>query len=167
MSYIVRESCPGEAAYVADLHRRLYSEEYEWGPSFIAYAEKIALDYDKNPKSEKEVLWVVEEDASGELAGSIMLCSTDDPDIGQLRLFAVEKKHRRHGLGRQLVTALLERARAVGYKQIILWTATPLDSALRQYERFGFKVVESSENSNWRTDGGKVTEIKMALDLSC
>lgn len=166
MSYIVRESRPGEAAYVADLHRRLYSEEYEWGPAFITYAEKIALDYDKNPKNEKEVLWVVEDDQR-DLAGSIMLCSTDDPDVGQLRLLAVERKHRRHGLGRQLVTALLDRARAVGYKQVILWTAAPLDSALRQYERFGFKVVGSKENSSWRTDGGKVTEIKMALDLSC
>lgn len=166
MSYVVRESQPGDATYVADLHRRLYSEEYEWGPAFIAYAEKIALDFELRPKNDKEALWIVEEEPQGQRVGSIMLCATDDPEVGQLRLLAVEKAHRRHGLGRKLVNVLLEKARALGYKKIILWTAAPLDSAIRQYERFGFKVVELSENNTWRTDGGKITEIKMELDFS-
>ena len=117
MAYVVRESQPGDATYVADLHRRLYPEEYEWGPAFIAYAEKIALDFELRPKSDKEALWIVEEVPQGQRVGSIMLCATDDPEVGQLRLLAVEKAHRRHGLGRILVNVLLEKARALGYKK--------------------------------------------------
>lgn len=44
MSYIVREGRPGEAAYVTNLHLRLYSEEYECGPAFITerFSDRMA-----------------------------------------------------------------------------------------------------------------------------
>ena len=43
MNAIVRPYRQGEERYVAELHKRLYSEEYSWGPSFTDYAAKIAL----------------------------------------------------------------------------------------------------------------------------
>ena len=93
-----------------------------------------------------------------------MLCETDDPSTGQLRLFAVEKSRRRQGIGRALMEALLAKAQEAGYKTLILWTAGPLEAAIRQYERFGFRVVETSENRTWRPDGEPVVEIKMEKD---
>ena len=164
--FSIRECRPGEANYVADLHRRLYGEEYGWGPEFVSYAQKIAFDFENHPKHEREALWVVE--VSGEksgLGGCIMLCESDDPDVGQLRLFVVEKEYRRQGLGRKLVETLLEKAKQFGYRKIILWTAAPLEAALRQYERFGFKVTETQDNTSWSLEGKTVTEIKMELTL--
>ena len=61
-----------------------------------------------------------------------MLCETDDPSTGQLRLFAVEKSRRRQGIGRALMEALLAKAQEAGYKTLILWTAGPLEAAIRQ-----------------------------------
>ena len=40
--------------HVAELHRRLYTEEYSWGPAFIAYAAGIAMDFAKKEKNSRE-----------------------------------------------------------------------------------------------------------------
>lgn len=32
---VIRDYRPGEEKYVADLHERLYAEEYGWGPVFV------------------------------------------------------------------------------------------------------------------------------------
>lgn len=163
MDFIIRPYRSGEEQYVADLHRRLYSEEYAWGPSFLDYAVGIAMDFAKNGKNDREELFVAER--GGALAGCVMLCQTESPDVGQLRLFAVEKDARRCGIGAALMDALLDKAAAAGYQKLILWTASPLTAAIKQYEKLGFRTVEKVENTTWRSDGASLYEIKMELDL--
>lgn len=163
MTVVIRNYRPGEEEYVADLHERLYTEEYGWGPAFVTYAKKIAVDFPKRPANGREGLWIAE--VEGEPAGSVMLCETEDPSVGQLRLFAVEKNRRRQGIGRALMEALIARAEEVGYETLILWTAGSLEAAIRQYERFGFRVTETVENRSWRPDGEPVLEIKMEKTL--
>ena len=164
MDYIIRPFTAGEEQYVADLHKRLYSEEYLWGPSFTYYAQKIALDFAEKEKSQREELFIAV--AEGKPVGCIMICETDDSDIGQLRLFAVEKEYRGYGIGSALLAAFMEKARNSAYKKIILWTADPLTDAIRQYEKMGFVSVESVENNSWSTVGAVVYEIKMEMDLN-
>ena len=164
MTALIRTYRSGEEQYVADLHERLYTEEYGWGPAFVTYAKKIAIDFPRRPVGEREGLWIAE--AEGEPAGSVMLRETEDPSVGQLRLFAVEKNRRRQGIGRALMETLLAKVEEVGYKTLILWTAGPLEAAIRQYERFGFRIVETAENRTWRPDGELVLEIKMEKALS-
>ena len=163
MNAIIRPYRQGEEQYVAELHKRLYSEEYSWGPSFTDYAAKIALDFAKKEKGDKEELFVAE--LNGSLAGCIMLCQTDDPAIGQLRLFAVEKTCRRYGIGSALIRTVMDKVKAAGYQKVILWTASPLTAAIRHYEKLGFKSVETVENTTWATDGSPLREIKMELSL--
>lgn len=163
MDFIIRPYQCGEEQYVADLHKKLYSEEYSWGPNFTDYAIKIALDFAKKEKSEKEELFVAETD--GTLIGCVMLCETDDANVGQLRLFAVEKKYRRYGVGTALINALMEKAKDVGYQKLVLWTAGPLVAAIHHYEKIGFQITESVENHTWSTDGSIVNEIKMEMDI--
>lgn len=153
----------GEEEYVARAHREVYSAEYHWGESFISYAEKLALSFPVRGKDEGEELWVAE--AQGQLLGCIMLCRSDDPDAGQLRLFLVDKECRGQGVGRALTEALLQRAREVGYKRIVLWTASPLTAAIHQYEKLGFEQTERVENTEWSLDGELLYEIKMELEL--
>ena len=163
MNYTVRPYKPGEEQYVAELHNKLYSSEYSWGPSFTDYAMKIAIEFAKSKKNDREELFVA--DCGDTLAGCIMLCQTDEPDVGQLRLFAVEKEYRHYGIGSALITAFMQKAKDSGYQKIILWTASPLTDAIRHYEKLGFKAVESVENTTWDTDGKTVEEIKMELSL--
>lgn len=163
MDFIIRPYQRGEEQYVANLHKKLYSEEYSWGPSFTDYAVKIALDFAKKEKSEKEELFVAE--MNGTLIGCIMLCQTDVSEIGQLRLFAVEKEYRRYGVGTALINAFIEKAKSVGYQKLILWTASPLTAAIHHYEKIGFRITETVENYTWSTNGATLDEIKMEMNI--
>ena len=127
------------------------------------YAAEIALSFPSRSHDAGEELWIAELD--GNLVGSVMLCRTAEETIGQLRLFLVEKAHRCQGIGHALTTVLLERARAVGYKQLILWSASPLHEALSHYEKLGFHTVETVDNHDWSLVSEVVTEIKMVLNL--
>lgn len=82
------------------------------------------MDFAKKEKNSREELFIAE--YRGHLAGCIMLCQTDDHDVGQLCLFAVEKSCRRHGIGKALMDTVMSMARTAGYKKMILWTASPL-----------------------------------------
>ena len=163
MEYTIRPFKYGEEQFVARLHKRLYSEEYSWGPSFTDYAEKVAVDFAKKEKSAREELFIAE--ADGQPVGCIMICETTESDIGQLRIFAVEKEYRKFGIGSALIKAFMEKAKTSGYKKIILWTAAPLVDAIRHYERLGFKTVETVPNNSWRTDGATVYEVKMEKEI--
>ena len=73
---------------------------------------KIATDFAKGSKNDREELFVA--DCDGVLAGCIMLCQADDPSVGQLRLFAVEKDYRRYGIGSALIAAFMQKAKDSG-----------------------------------------------------
>lgn len=60
---------------------------------------------------------------------------------------------------------VMSMAKTAGYKKMILWTASSLTSAIRQYEKAGFKCVEEVENNTWATDGSTLYEIKMETDI--
>lgn len=47
MEYVIRPYRKGEEAYVAEAHRRIYTDEYHWGKAFTDYAGAIALDFAK------------------------------------------------------------------------------------------------------------------------
>lgn len=163
MDFIIRPYKQGEEQYVANLHKKLYANEYSWGPSFTDYAMKIAIDFAKKEKNSREELFVA--DCDGVLAGCIMLCQTEDSAVGQLRLLAVEKDYRNYGIGSALIEAFMNKVKEVGYRKIILWTASLLTDAIRHYEKLGFKATESVENTTWNTDGTPLDEIKMELSF--
>ena len=104
-------------------------------------------------------------EADGRLVGCIMLCGTDDPDVGQLRVFAVEKEYRRQGIGAALIRTAMDKAKSAGYTRLMLWTADAVTDALHKYEKLGFKTTETAENYTWRPDGKAVVEIKMEKDI--
>ena len=54
MNFKIRPYKQGEEQYVADLHKKLYSNEYSWGPSFTDYAMKIAIEFAKEKKTIKK-----------------------------------------------------------------------------------------------------------------
>ena len=163
MEPIVRPYRSGEEEYVADLHERLYSEEYGWGPEFVKYAVEIPRHFAAKERNGREELFIAEQ--NGRPVGSLMLCASDDPDVGQLRVFAVEKDCRCQGIGAALLQAALEKAESAGYRRLMLWTADAVTDALRKYEALGFRVTETKENRTWRPDGEAVVEIKMEKEL--
>ena len=145
MKFSIRPYRKGEERYVAEAHRRVYSDEYRW--------------------NSREEMWVAENEDTAELLGSVMLCSTEDPQVGQLRLFLVEKRARGCGIGSALADTVLERAEKEGYRKLILSTADVLKEAVRLYRRLGFATVREVENNTWSLDGETFREITMEKNL--
>ena len=161
MDFRIRPYRPGEEEYVADLHERLYSTEYGWGREFLDYAVGIPRRFAQKEKSDREELYIAE--ADGRPVGCILLCGTEDPDVGQLRVFAVEKEQRRRGIGAALLQTAMDKAKSAGYGKLILWTADTAAAAVRKYEKLGFRTVETMENHSWDPDGKAVMEMKMEM----
>lgn len=162
-NFVIREYCQGDEEYVADAHERVYLEEYNWGPAFSDYAAHVAYDFSERGTSSGEKMWIAEVD--GERVGCIMLCRTDNPAVGQLRLFLVEKAFRRNGIGNTLIDTLISEAKTFGYEKLILWTAHPLVEAIHCYEEKGFERVQMSSNTDWSLSGETVYELQYEMKL--
>lgn len=83
----------------------------------------------------------------GELCGSVLLFPADSDAYGnkdvmsnvpELRMLAVKPSARGQGIGKQLMEACIERARAAGAAALGLHTGDSMDVALPMYERRGF-----------------------------
>lgn len=83
--------------------------------------------------------------------------------MAQLRLLLVEPDARGQGLGQQLVHECLAFARAVGYRQVRLWTDPSLIAAKRLYECQGFSLTRTDESHGF---GNRAAAELWEIDLS-
>ena len=80
----------------------------------------------------------------GELAGCCALRPLDDvdyPNASEMKRLYVRKAFRGFGLGRQLVEATLDAARAAGYYCVLLDTLDDMEAARTLYEDLGFESI--------------------------
>ena len=82
----------------------------------------------------------------GKPAGCIGLRKLDDARCEMKRLY-VRPAYRKQKLGDQLVQQILQDAKAMGYKQMLLDTLPQLDSAVRLYQRHGFDFIPCYNDS--------------------
>ena len=79
-----------------------------------------------------------------ELAGCCALRPLDDvdyPNASEMKRLYVRKGFRGFGLGRQLVEATLDAARAAGYHCVLLDTLDDMEAARTLYEDLGFESI--------------------------
>ncbi|MDP8957555.1 MAG: GNAT family N-acetyltransferase [Actinomycetota bacterium] len=69
------------------------------------------------------------------------------PDVAALRMLGVDPTVRRAGIGRALVEASMDAARARGKRRFILRTTSRMKSAQRLYESMGFSRDRSLDMS--------------------
>jgi DNA-binding MarR family transcriptional regulator/GNAT superfamily N-acetyltransferase len=141
---------PGDLGMVIARQAILYAEEYGWNSDYEALVARILADFHQSFDPTRDVAWIAEMD--GRIAGSIFLVHGDEPDVGKLRLLYVERDARGAGVGRMLVAACVDRARAVGYKRLDLWTNSVLAAARRIYERAGFVLVDETPDHSFGKD---------------
>lgn len=82
----------------------------------------------------------------GQVVGSVTyvdgltpLSEGNDPDAGSIRMLGVSIDARGHGVGEALVNACIARAVASGRQRVRLSTRQSMKSAVRIYERLGFR----------------------------
>jgi ribosomal protein S18 acetylase RimI-like enzyme len=101
---------------------------------------------------EAELLVAVE---AGHLLGTVTWCPPTSPwrelateqDQAEFRMLSVAAAGRRRGVGRALVTACLERARAERMREVLLSSLPQMTSAHALYREFGFVRAPELDHS--------------------
>jgi len=156
--YTFRSLRPGDIGWVTHRQGIIYYEEYGWDERFEALCGEILAHFVQNLDAKRERAWIAERD--GEIVGSIF-CVRKSAAVAQLRLLYVEPTTRGLGIGTRLVDECVDFARRAGYRRMMLWTNSVLDSARRIYERKGFGLVKEERHhsfgknlvgQNWELD---------------
>jgi DNA-binding MarR family transcriptional regulator/N-acetylglutamate synthase-like GNAT family acetyltransferase len=141
---VLREPLPGEYGWVVQSHGALYAREHGFDTSFEALVAQIVADYVRDRDGERERAWIAALD--GDPVGSVF-CVDLGEGVAKLRLLIVDPAARGRRVGTLLVEECIRFARAVGYRELTLWTQQHLESARRIYARAGFELVESEPES--------------------
>lgn len=96
--------------------------------------------------------------ADGAIAGCIALRKLDDERCEMKRLY-VRPEYQGRGIGRLLTERILEDARSIGYRQILLDTFPFLEHAITMYRHMGFREIPRYNDSPMDST------IYMALEL--
>jgi GNAT superfamily N-acetyltransferase len=157
----IRTHRPGDIGWIVSRHGAVYADQYGWDERFESLVARISADFIDyyDPKTDR--CWIAEKD--GERVGSIMLVrDREDSDTAKLRLLLVEPNARGLGLGRRLIQQCIDFSKETGYKRIVLWTQSILESARRLYRAAGFHLVVEEEHQSF---GANLTGENWQLDL--
>lgn len=162
---LLREPGPGDLGWIVQRNAALYAAEYGFNADYEGLVARIVADFAEDHDPHLERVWIAELD--GRPVGCVMCVRDEAPATARLRLLLVEPDARGLGIGDRLVTAVIDFARGVGYRDLILWTNDVLAAARRLYQRHGFALAtEKSHRSfgkdlngqDWRLDLHGTTE---------
>jgi GNAT superfamily N-acetyltransferase len=99
---------------------------------------------------------VIVAEADGEIAGFAAVVG------GELDGLFVEPDLWGLGIGKALVDACIDFARAAGYAKIVLWTHTVLTSARKIYAGAGFRIVSTEVHDEFgKPEQGETWELDL------
>lgn len=147
---ILRKPRPGDLGWIIHRQAQLYHQEYDWDWTYEGLVAAILGDFVANFDPVREDAWIAELDRR--IVGSIFLMKSDVASTSKLRLLYVDPSARGHGLGKRLVRACVERARALGYASLTLWTNDILAAARKIYQAEGFQLVAEDRHHSFGKD---------------
>jgi ribosomal protein S18 acetylase RimI-like enzyme len=145
VSFIVRVAEPTEYAeagrVTADAYR--IDDLLRRADGLIDTAYEAELTDAARRAGEAKLLVAVDD---GQVLGTVTWCPPTSPwrelatrpDQAQFRMLSVAAAGRRRGVGRALVTACLDRARAEGMREVLLSSLPQMTAAHALYREFGF-----------------------------
>lgn len=117
----------------------------------------------------RETVVLVAVDGSDVLLGSVTFvpglgpyAEFEGPDEAGIRMLVVGPAAQGRGVGRALVEACVERARAAGKARVSLHTTPSMLTAQRLYQRLGFRRAPERD---WMPGDGNVRLLGYVLDL--
>ena len=153
---------PGAIGRIAELHGRYYHKHWDFG---LFFESKVATDLSeflRRFNEERDGFWVAMR--QNMIVGSIAIDGVDQDSKGaHLRWYIVAPENQGSGIGRILLEEAIKFCRKKRFSRVYLWTFAGLDVARHLYERFGFRLCEQQEGSQW---GQVVTEQKFELTLT-
>ncbi|WP_432041313.1 bifunctional helix-turn-helix transcriptional regulator/GNAT family N-acetyltransferase [Streptomyces cadmiisoli] len=136
---LLREPGPGDLGWIVQRNGALYAAEFGWNTDYEGLVARIVADFAEDHDPHLERAWIAE--ADGRPVGCVMCVRDEAPATARLRLLLVEPDARGLGIGDKLVSAVVDFARGVGYRDLVLWTNDVLAGARRLYQRHGFVLL--------------------------
>ncbi|MFE7166196.1 GNAT family N-acetyltransferase [Streptomyces sp. NPDC057616] len=147
---VLRDPSPGDLGWIVQRNAALYASEFGWNADYEGLVARIVADFAEDHDPHLERVWIAEHD--GRPVGCVMCVRDDAPATARLRLLLVEPDARGLGIGDRLVGAVIDFARGVGYRELVLWTNDVLASARRIYQRHGFVLVGEKPHRSFGKD---------------
>jgi DNA-binding MarR family transcriptional regulator/GNAT superfamily N-acetyltransferase len=157
---LLRDPAPGDLGWIVSRNAALYAAEFGWNTDYEGLVARIVADFAEDHDPHLERVWIAELD--GRPVGCVMCVRDEAPGTARLRLLLVEPEARGLGIGDRLVGAVVDFARGVGYRELVLWTNDVLAAARRIYRRHGFVLVAEKPH---RSFGKDLTGQDWRLDL--
>ena len=147
---LLREPGPGDLGWIVQRNAALYAAEYGWNADYEGLVARIVADFAEDHDPHLERVWIAELD--GRPVGCVMCVRDEAPATARLRLLLVEPDARGLGIGDRLVAAVVDFARGVGYRDLVLWTNDVLAAARRVYQRHGFVLAAEKPHRSFGRD---------------
>ncbi|WP_031478605.1 bifunctional helix-turn-helix transcriptional regulator/GNAT family N-acetyltransferase [Streptomyces bicolor] len=147
---VLREPGPGDLGWIVQRNAALYAAEYGWNADYEGLVARIVADFAEDHDPHLERVWIAE--LHGRPVGCVMCVRDEAPATARLRLLLVEPDARGLGIGGRLVTSVIDFARGVGYRDLVLWTNDVLADARRIYQRHGFALVAEKPHRSFGKD---------------
>ena len=154
MSFVVRVAEPADYADAG----RVTSDAYHTDDLLRRVDGLIDGDYeaqltDASRRAREAELLVAIDD--GRVLGTVTWCPPTSPwrelatrpDQAEFRMLSVAAAGRRRGVGRALVKACLDRARAAGMREVLLSSLPEMTAAHALYKEFGFVRAPELDHS--------------------
>ncbi|MCL8012877.1 helix-turn-helix domain-containing GNAT family N-acetyltransferase [Streptomyces sp. AS02] len=147
---LLREPGAGDLGWIVQRNAALYAAEYGFNADYEGLVARIVADFAEDHDPHLERVWIAELD--GRPVGCVMCVRDEAPATARLRLLLVEPDARGLGIGDRLVAAVVDFARGVGYRELVLWTNDVLAAARRVYQRHGFVLVTEKPHRSFGQD---------------
>ncbi|MGD8379910.1 MAG: GNAT family N-acetyltransferase [Gammaproteobacteria bacterium] len=130
----IRQAAPGD---IPAIKRVIFDALTTYG--LQPEPEGTDADLDHIDEVYRDGLFEVLVDADGNIVGTVGLAPADEPGAVELRKMYFAPAVRGKGWGSTLLARMIEKARAMGFRSMVLETASPLREAIILYRRFGFR----------------------------
>lgn len=152
---------PGAIGRVAELHATYYLPCWNFSLVFEAKVATELSEFLSRFDKTRDGFWTacLNNRVEGSIAIDGIKAATDG---AHLRWFILSEKTRGRGIGNRLMQEAISFCNQKHYSLVYLWTFEGLHAARHLYEKFGFRIIEQFEGTNW---GTKVIEQKFELTL--
>ena len=156
---IVTGYVPGAIGRIAELHGCYYSEHWGFGLFFEAKVATEVSEFLSRLDPDRDGFWSICK--GNRVEGALAIDGAKAESKGaHLRWFILSSKVRGSGYGNRLMAEAVDFCKRCGYRQVYLWTFDGLHAARHLYEKYGFRLSEQHEGTQW---GTKVLEQKFVL----
>jgi L-phenylalanine/L-methionine N-acetyltransferase len=167
MSFVVRPADPGDAQGLKALGDEVSAEPEGWlatqdGWRSVGDERRYLRAIRRYPHA---AVFVAEAE-DGQIVGRLSIARDQHPasrHVADLGLM-VARSHRRQGIGRALLAAAVEWARASEVRKVELHVFTYNEAAIKLYEQFGFER-EGLRRKHYLQNGELVDAILMAYEV--